>query len=84
MCQEHSAVTPMRLKPATPESQVKHSFTEPLRSWMCLQCVGLLLLVLGTVRKMIGPGHGNIITNIAIVEERGRIKKLLFYILKRI
>ena len=27
----HNAVTPLRLKPAAPQSQVKHSTTEPLR-----------------------------------------------------
>ena len=32
MLKDHNAVTPVRLKPAAPPSQVKHSTTEPLRS----------------------------------------------------
>ena len=32
LAQGHNAVTPVRLKPATPWSRVKHSTTEPLRS----------------------------------------------------
>ena len=30
LAQEHNAVAPVKLKPATPQSQVKHSTTEPL------------------------------------------------------
>ena len=32
LAQGHNAVTPVRLQPAAPQSQVKHSTTEPLRS----------------------------------------------------
>ena len=32
LAQGHNAVTPVRLEPATPRSQVKYSTTEPLRS----------------------------------------------------
>ena len=32
LAQGHSAVPPVRLEPATPKSQVKHSTTEPPRS----------------------------------------------------
>ena len=32
LAQGHNAVVPVRLKLATPQSQVKHSTTEPLRS----------------------------------------------------
>ena len=32
LAQGHNAVTPVRLKPASPRSRVKHSTTEPLRS----------------------------------------------------
>ena len=32
LAQGHKAVTPERLEPAAPRSQVKHSTTEPLRS----------------------------------------------------
>ena len=32
LAQGHNAVTPVRLEPAPPQSQVKHSTTEPLRS----------------------------------------------------
>ena len=32
LAQGHKAVTPVRLAPAAPRSQVKHSTTEPLRS----------------------------------------------------
>ena len=32
LAQGHNAVTPVRLKPTTPKSQVKHATTEPLRS----------------------------------------------------
>ena len=32
LLKDHKAVTPVRLKPAVPRSQVKHSTTEPLRS----------------------------------------------------
>ena len=36
----HNAVAPMRLEPATPLSQVKHSTTEQLRSRVCVRaCV---------------------------------------------
>ena len=31
-CSRHNAVLPVRLEPATPQSQVKHSTTEPLHS----------------------------------------------------
>ena len=32
LAQGHNAVTPGRLEPAAPQSQVKHSTTEPLHS----------------------------------------------------
>ena len=32
LAQAHNAVTPLRLKPTTLQSRVKHSTTEPLRS----------------------------------------------------
>ena len=32
LVQGHNAVTPVRLEPTTPRSQVKHSTTEPLPS----------------------------------------------------
>ena len=32
LAQGHNAVTPVRLEPAAPQSQVKHSTTEPLPS----------------------------------------------------
>ena len=32
LLKDHNAVTPVRLEPAAPQSQVKHSTTEPLRS----------------------------------------------------
>ena len=32
LTQGHNAVMPVKLKPATPRSRVKHSTTEPLRS----------------------------------------------------
>ena len=32
LLKDNNAVTPVRLKPAAPQSQVKHSTTEPLRS----------------------------------------------------
>ena len=32
LAQGHDTVTPVRLEPATPQSQVKHSTTEPLHS----------------------------------------------------
>ena len=32
LLKDHNTVTPVRLKPATPRSRVKHSTTEPLRS----------------------------------------------------
>ena len=32
LAQGHNAVTPLQLKPTAPQSQVKHSTTEPLRS----------------------------------------------------
>ena len=32
LAQGHNAVMPLRLEPATPQSQVKHSTTEPLHS----------------------------------------------------
>ena len=32
LAQEHNAVMPVRLEPAAPQSRVKHSTTEPLRS----------------------------------------------------
>ena len=31
LAQGHNAVTPVRLKPAAPRSQVQHSTTEPMR-----------------------------------------------------
>ena len=34
LAQGHNAVTLLRLEPTTPQSQVKHSITEPLRSHM--------------------------------------------------
>ena len=42
LAQGHNAVKPVRLEPAAPLSQVKHSTTEPLRSlWVCLSfCLG--------------------------------------------
>ena len=36
LAQGHNAVPPVRLKPATFQSQVKHSSTEPLRSRLCI------------------------------------------------
>ena len=52
---------------------------------MCLQCVGLLLLVWkGTVLKWWSWKYPHIITNIAIIEERGRILEWNFHLLKRI
>ena len=36
LAQGNNAVTPVRLEPATPQSQVKHSTTEPLRSLLHL------------------------------------------------
>ena len=32
MCQRHNAVKPVRLESAAPQSRVKHSSTQPLRS----------------------------------------------------
>ena len=45
LAQGHNRVMPVRLEPATPQSQVKHSTTEPLRSLKTLSvsvyvCVG--------------------------------------------
>ena len=37
LAQGHNAVTPVRLKPASPPSQVKHSTTEPLCKIMYMQ-----------------------------------------------
>ena len=37
LAQGHNTVTPMRLEPAAPWSQVKHSTTEPLRSGQGLE-----------------------------------------------
>ena len=36
LLKDHNALTPLRLEPAAPRSQVKHSTTEPLRSLFCL------------------------------------------------
>ena len=36
LAQGHNAVTPVRLEPVAPQSRVKHSTTEPLRSPMQL------------------------------------------------
>ena len=35
MLKDHDAVTPVRLEPVTPQSRVKTSTTEPLRSLSC-------------------------------------------------
>ena len=32
MLKDHNAVAPVRLEPGAPQSRVKHSITEPLRS----------------------------------------------------
>ena len=37
LAQGHNAVTPVRLEPTAPRSQVKHSTTEPLRSHLTLE-----------------------------------------------
>ena len=36
LLKDHNAVAPVRLEPAAPRSRVKHSTTEPLRSYSCL------------------------------------------------
>ena len=36
LAQRHNTVTPVRLEPAAPLSQVKDSTTEPLRSQWCI------------------------------------------------
>ena len=36
LAQGHNAVPPLSLKPTTPQSQVKHSTTEPPRSSVCV------------------------------------------------
>ena len=39
MLKDHNAVTPVKLEPAAPRSQVKHSTTEPLHSLNVMRCV---------------------------------------------
>ena len=38
LAQGHNAVTPVRLEPGAPQSQVKHSTTEPLHSHPLILC----------------------------------------------
>ena len=41
LAQEHNAVTPVRLKPATPQSQVKHSTIEDPDEMLHYTVIGL-------------------------------------------
>ena len=45
LAQGHNTVTTVRLKPAAPRSQVKHSTTEPLPSPLTTMVFSLCLLV---------------------------------------
>ena len=40
LAQGHNTVPPVRLEPAIPQSQVKHSTTEPLCSLVHVLCLG--------------------------------------------
>ena len=47
LAQGHNAVTPVRLKLATPRSQDKHSTTEPLHSlWSCLSVDQIIVILI--------------------------------------
>ena len=51
LAQGHNAVAPVRLKPAAPRSQVKHSTTEPLRF---LKVAMVWKMTLFLVQRMLG------------------------------
>ena len=54
LLKDHNAVMPVRLKPAAPQSQVKHPTTEPLRS-LCFiieSCYKQIILQRNNYRKM--------------------------------
>ena len=62
MLKDHNAVTPVRLEPAAPWSQVKHLTTEPLRSKLhaCVWMNNSFLLVVSAdnLCKQFGPRSG--------------------------
>ena len=55
LAQGHNAVTPLSLEPATPQSQVKHSTSEPLRPiWrVCMFAQARLSLRCSTMLELL-------------------------------
>ena len=49
LAQGHNAVTPVRLEPAAPRSQVKHSTTETLRSFSDVAFIMLINVKMPTI-----------------------------------
>ena len=58
LAQGHNAVTSVRLEPATPQSRVKHSTTEPLRSPPLILFYHLMLHIMVEVHGWIQRGAG--------------------------
>ena len=58
LLKDHNAVTPVRLKPVTPRSRVKHSTTEPLRSHNA--SYGLCVLIKDYLSKQFSLFHPHV------------------------